>query len=121
MKLLTHTRRPDISFSCRGIIRLTARLVTSLSLKPGDSINIDVVNGEYLLYAIRNTDNIGRHEAQCYPSKKGYRNYCANSVHLCRAILASTGVSGDKVSYMVGLAFIRDNITYVPIITQRPL
>lgn len=121
-KLLEHTRRPDISF-CRkrGTIRITARVARVLTLRPGDAINISVSNGEYLLHAIHLVNNIGRHEAQCYPSKKGSNNYCAYSVRLSRSLLDAVNVKADKVAYMVGQAFERDNITYVPIITQHQL
>ncbi len=121
IKLLEHTRRPDISFSRKGTIRITARVARVLSLRPGDAINIAVCNGEYLLHATHFANNIGRHEAQCYPTKKGSENYSANSVRLCRALLDSVGVTADKVAYMVGEAFVRDNTTYVPIITRHPL
>lgn len=122
IKLLEHTRRPDISFSRkRGTIRITAKVARVLALRPGDSINIAVSNGEYLLHAVHLVNNFGRHEAQCYPTKKGSHNYCANSVRLCRSLLDSVGIKADKVAYMVGEAFKRGDIIYAPIITHRPL
>lgn len=119
IKLLEHTRRPDISFYRNGTIRITTRLARTLSIQPGDALNIAIVNGEYLLYATHNC--IGRHEAQCHPSKKGGENYCANSVRLCRAFFNSIGSSANKVAYMVGEAFLKNNTLYVPIITRFPL
>ncbi len=121
IKLLEHSRRPDISFSCNGLIRITARVARMLSLRPGDTINIAVNDGEYLLCATHLVNNIGRHEARCYLAKKGSANYCANSVRLCRSLLDSVGVLENKVSYMVGKAFERGNTIYVPIITRHPL
>lgn len=122
IKLLEHTRRPDISFSRkRGLIRITAKVARILALRPGDSINIAVSNREYLLHAVHRVNNIGRHEAQCYPTKKGSDNYCAYSVRLCRALLDSVGVKDDSVAYMVGEAFVRGDTIYIPIITQLPL
>lgn len=121
IKLLEHTRRPDITFSRNGTIRITANVARALSLRPGDSINIAVSNGEFLLYATHFTNNIGRHEAQCHPTKKGSNNYCANSVRLCRALLDAVGVSAGRVSYMTGVAINMNGITYVPIITLNPL
>lgn len=120
-KLLEHTRRPDISFSRNGIIRITARVAHILSLHPGDAINIAICNGEYLLHTTHLAGNIGRHQAQCHPTKKGSGNYCANSVRLCRALLDAVGVKADKAAYTIGQAFERDNTTYVPIITRHPL
>lgn len=122
IKLLEHTRRPDISFSRkRGTIRITAKVARVLALRPGDSINIAVSNGEYLLHAVHCVNNFGRHEAQCYPTKKGSDNYCAYSVRLCRSLFDSVGIKADKVAYMVGEAFVRGETTYIPIITQLPL
>lgn len=121
INLLSHTRRPDISFSRNGAIRITAHLARILSLRPGDAVNIAVSGGEYLLHATRFNDNIGRHEAQCYPTKKGSANYCANSVRLCRALLGAVGVNAAKVSFMIGEAFERGGTIYAPIITSLPI
>ena len=119
--LLEHTRRPDISFSRKGTIRITARVARVLSLRPGDAINIAVNREEYLLHAIRHIRHIGRTEAQCYPTKQGSENYCANSARLCRALLDSVGVVTDKAAFNVGEAFERDGTLYLPIITRNPL
>lgn len=121
IKLLEHTRRPDVSFSRNGTIRITARVARVLSLCPGDALNIAITNGEFLLHAVHIGNTFSRHEAQCYPSKRGSENYCANSVRLCRALLDSVGVTADKASFMVGEAFMRGETMYAPIITQLPL
>ena len=121
IKLLENTRRPDITFCRNGTIRITANVARALSLRPGDSINIAVSNGEYLLYAIHPSNKIGRHEARCYPTKKGGYNYGAKSVRLCRTFLDKLGFSGESASYMVGEAIEISNTIYVPIITLRPL
>lgn len=120
-KLLEHTRRPDISFSRNGIIRITARLAHILSINPGDTINISLSNNECLLHAAHIQNPIGRHKACCYPTKKGSVNYCANSVHLCRALLDFAKVSAAKAAFMTGQPFTCDNTIYVPIITLKPL
>ncbi len=124
IKLLEHIRRSDITFCRNGRIYITARVARLLSLRPGDALNIAVSNGEYLLHAIHLHNAIGRHEAQCFPTKKGKRrsnNLRANSVRLCRALLNSVGVTADRASYMIGEAFEQDSVTYVPIITLHPL
>lgn len=122
IKLLEHTRRPDITFCRNGRIYITARVARLLSLRPGDALNIAVSNGEYLLHAIHLHNAIGRHEAQCFPTKKGRgNNLSANSVRLCRALLNSVGVTAARASYMIGEAFVQDSVTYVPIITLHPL
>lgn len=120
-KLLEHTRRSDVSFSRNGTIRITARVARAIHLCPGDALNIAVANGEFLLHAIHIANTFSRHEAQCYPSKKGSGNYCANSVRLCRSLLDTVGIPEPKASFMVGEAFQRENTTYVPIITAHPL
>lgn len=119
IKLLEHTRRPDISFNRNGTIRITARLARALSLRPGDALNIAILNDEYLLYANRNC--IGRHEAQCYPSKKGGANYCANSVRLCRSLFLALNIPTEKAAFTVGEAFEQHNTLYIPIITRFQL
>lgn len=120
-KLLEQTRRPDITFQLNGIIRITARVARILSLRPGDAINIIVTDGEYLLYAVHHDNLIGRYEAQCYRSKRGGENYCANSVSLCRSMLSIVGSRNNRVSFMVGESTERSGVVYVPIITFKPL
>lgn len=122
IKLLEHTRRPDISFHRNGTIRIASRVARILSLRPGDAINIAVNDGEYLLYAVRYQNTNYRYEAQCYRSKRGGgENYCANSVRLCRALFNSVGVKSARVSYMAGEAVDKNGVKYVPIITLHPL
>ena len=121
IKLLEHTRRPDITFCRNGRILITARVARLLSLRPGDSLNVAYINREYLIYAVHRENNIGRHVAQCYPTKKHSRNYCANSVELCRSILSIANVTTDRVSLMAGEPVNLNDTVYIPIITQCPL
>ncbi len=121
IKLLQRTRRPDITFSRNGRISITARVVRLLSLQPGDSINIAFHLGECYLLASRHESSIGRHIAQCYPSKKGSRNYCANSVTLCRLLLDNCNIQQDRAAFAVGKAETRNGVTCLPIIYNRPL
>lgn len=120
IKLLEHTRRPDISFNRNGTIRITARVVRLLCLRPGDSINIAVSGGEYLLHAIHH-NGLGRHVAQCYPTKRGSNNLCARSVALCRSLLDLAGITSNSASFIVGEKIERAGNIYVPIITRYPL
>lgn len=121
IKLLQRTRRPDITFCRNGRISITARVVRLLSLQPGDSINIAFHLGECYLLASRHTDAIGRHIAQCYPTKKGSRNYCANSVTLARLMLDNCKVQGERASFMVGKEEMRNGEVCLPIIYKMPL
>ena len=121
IKLLQRTRRPDITFCRNGRISITARVVRLLSLQPGDSINIAFHLGECYLLVSRHTGTVGRHIAQCYPTKKGSRNYCANSVLLARLMLDNCKISEHRASFMVGKEEMRDGDVCVPIIFKNPL
>lgn len=120
IKLLERTRRPDITFCRNGRISITARVVRLLSLQPGDSINIAFHLGECYLLAARHDNAIGRHIAQCYPTKKGSRNYCANSVMLARLMLDNCNIKEQRASFMVGKQETRDGDVCVPIIFKNP-
>lgn len=144
VSLIKNTRKPDITFFRDGRILITARIVRILALLPGDAINIAVHNyeipyqreqrqaclgsaecslnftkSEYLLYAIHNP--VGRHEAQCYPTKRGSHNFCANSIRLSRALLDACNIPDQKASFMMGEGVVIQNETYCPIITRKPL
>ena len=118
-KLLTHTRRPDITFYRKGRILITSRAARLLSIDQGDVINILVEDGEYLLFSQKNV--FGRHEARCHPSKKGGRTFVANSARLCRAMLETCNATGDRVSLMIGEPTVRGGVTYLPVITSHLL
>lgn len=120
-KLIPHTRRPDISFHRNGTIRLSSRIVRILSISPGDSINIALSDGEYLLHAIRHPPQSGRFEAQCRASKRGGRNLCANSVRLCSLLMQAIGCHADKIAFPVGQPTIINQTLYLPIITLNPI
>lgn len=121
-KLLENTRRPDVSFARSGTIRITARVARMLSLRHGDFLNIARQGSEFLLYASRFEPCIGRHEAQCHPSKNGSYNFCAHSARLCQALLDAVGITDHKASFMVGEPIqAKDNKIYIPIITRQIL
>ena len=121
IKLLERTRRPDITFSRNGLISITARVVRLLSLQPGDSINVAFHLGECYLLAVRHQNAIGRHVAQCHPTKKGSKNYCASSVILARLMLDNCGIKEQRASFMIGQAEKLDGETVLPIIFKHPL
>lgn len=123
IRLLSHTRRPDISFHRNGTIRIAARVVHALSISPGDTINIAVSGNEYLLYACAHsaTDTTVRFQARCYPTKRRSRNYRALSASLCRALLDSIGLSAQSAAFFTGEPLMRDGAVYLPIITLSPL
>ncbi|MCH5234480.1 MAG: AbrB/MazE/SpoVT family DNA-binding domain-containing protein [Muribaculaceae bacterium] len=117
--LLQFPRRPDITLYHFGRIIISARIVKALSLDPGDAINITIHEGEYLLYAIHQP--FGRHEAQCYPSKRGSHNFCANSVRLSRALLNAAKVQTLRASFLAGDLLTINDKKYIPIITAHPI
>lgn len=121
IKLLERTRRPDITFARNGRISITAKVVHQLSLQPGDSINVAFRNGEYYLFAARHANAVGRHIAQCYPTKKGSRNFCANSVDLSRLMLDLCNIRAQRASFIVGKCETTDGKVYLPIIYKMPL
>ena len=121
IKLLERTRRPDITVCRNGRISITARVARLLSLQPGDSINIAFHLDECYLLAARHADAIGRHIAQCHPTKKGSHNYCANSVLLARLLLDYCGIHAQRASFMVGKEETRNGEVYLPIIYKMPL
>lgn len=126
IKLLEHTRRPDISFHHNGTIRISARVACALSLQSGDAVNIAVSGesssrAEYLLHAVHRNAHLGRCHAQCYPTRPGSRNFRANSVQLCRSLFAAVGIAAGSVAFMTGEAVTKGDVVYIPIITRSPI
>lgn len=119
--LLQHTRRPDISFSRNGAIRIRARVARMLDLRPGDSVNIDHVGPEYYLHKAETADSFGGYHARCHPTKQGSRNFIAYSFQLVAALFDSVGLDADEASFFVGRPCECAGIVCVPIITRRPL
>lgn len=102
--ILGNTRRPDVTFYRSGRIDITSRVAKILNLGDGDVVNIDKQNGEWLLFVkLRNSFVIGTHEARCYASKKGSRNYRAYSKRLCDAVLVECGET-EKARLAMGEA-----------------
>ena len=87
------TRRSDVQFRADGQINLSAHVTQSLSLCPGDVIDIAVDENdgveEYYLYAAhRRSDVRGRHIGACRSVNKGGTRYLrVNNVRLCRYVL----------------------------------
>lgn len=119
-KIISTTRRPDITFSDNGVIHITARVARILHLTEDSCINIAKEKGEYLLFAENYTAMIGNHIARCYPVNTGGRYFRANSVKLCRAVLKACGVL-KKAALMCGEAISINGKTYIPIITGTTL
>lgn len=119
INLLQHTRRPDIHFNRNGKIRLSAKITRTLSLQSGDSISIAFHNNEFLLHAMHHSTT--NHLATCRPSKRGSRNFIANSTALVKALFNAAGINTQTAAFPVGDPVHINGKSYLPIITKHPL
>lgn len=119
--LLELPRRPDITFSRRGLITISAGVAKTLGIQPGDAINVAVDNGDFLLFVAAGADCRGRRPATCYPVNKGCRHFRANSVALCRAMFDACGISAKKISFFTGECVVNPPRKFIQIITRNPL
>ena len=92
--ILGNTRRADISFYSSGKIDITSRIANALGMVDGDVIDIMMWKGEFYLYvSLHASDICGRHEAQCFPSKRVGRQFRTWCRRLCSAIISECGVN----------------------------
>lgn len=120
--LLIHSRRPDVSFTRSGLIRISARVAHLLALRPADAVNISRSGSEFLLRVVRRESFIGRMEATCYPSNKHSGHFCAHSARLCNALLDAACIPGHKGVFICGAPVLNHiNDVSIPIITKHPL
>lgn len=100
--ILGNTRRADISFYSSGKIDITSRIANALGMVDGDVIDIMMWKGEFYLYvSVHASDICGRHEAQCFPSKRGGRHFRTWCRRLCSAILSECSET-TRVSLAAG-------------------
>ncbi len=100
--ILGNTRRADISFYSSGKIDITSRIANALGMVDGDVIDIMTGKGEFYLYvSVHAFDICGRHEAQCFPSKRGGRHFRTWCRRLCSAILSECSET-TRVSLAAG-------------------
>lgn len=119
-KIISTTRRPDITFHASGEIYITARVARILRLNGDSCLNVAIENGEYLLFAEHYENMIGNHTGRCYPVNAGSRYFRANSVKLCRAILDVCGMS-RRAALMCGEPIYINGKPHLPIITAIAL
>ena len=119
-KILSTTRRPDITFHDSGEIYITSRVARILQLTEKSCLNVAIENGEYLLFAEHYEGMIGNHTGRCYPVNSGSQYYRANSVKLCRAMLNACGVSG-RAALMCGETISLNGKPNLTIITRTTL
>ena len=92
VSLLGSSRRPDISFYASGRIDITSHVARLLGIASGDVIDVGMEKGEYFFYVrAKGAGTMGRHEAQCWQTKKGSKNYRAYSKRLCKAVMQLSG------------------------------
>ena len=121
---LEKSRKADISFHKNGKIDITARVVHLLSIQDGDVIDVGVENSECFLYVRHKGRNcMGRHEAQCSPTKRNSYNFRAYSVRLCRAMMNFAECSDtDKTLHLAcGEKIEKGNQNYLTLIFRNKL
>lgn len=117
--LLGYSRRPDISFHRNGRIDITARVAHKLNLQAGDVIDVAFDRVEFYLYVRQKGTAIkGRHEAQCWPTKRGSHNFRAHSSRLCRNVLALSGAT-DVARLPIGELEQRNGLPAVILIVKN--
>lgn len=118
--ILGNTRRADISFHASGKIDITSRIVNALGINQGDVIDIMTANGEFYLYVSAHAADIcGRHEAQCYPSKRGGRHFRTYCHRLCSAILSQHPTHTSRLRFAAGEAVEVHGRKAITIITRN--
>lgn len=94
------TRKPDITFRRNGQIDITAAVVKSLGIEPGDSLDI-VANDFECAVTVVHHSVAGSFQAKCIPTKRGYKNMRSNSKKLCDFICNRFGA--DRVPLSTGM------------------
>ncbi len=114
--ILGSTRKADITFHPNGKIDITSRIVKALDIRAGDVIDIMKGGGEfYLFVSSRSSDNCGRHQAVCYPSKRGAHHFRTYSIALTIAIIPA---SSRAVGFPAGEVVEVNGHRAIPIITK---
>lgn len=122
IRILEHTRRPDITFYRSGRILISARIVILLGLSSGDCVNIASDRGELLIFPVHLPDGCdGRYAARCKPTNKGSRTFFANSVKICSAMLQYAPPQASRIAFPCGQPLYVNDIVHIPIITKLPL
>lgn len=122
MKSVLHnSRKHDISFHPSGKIDISARVARSLSLAPGDVIDIAHESGElYLCVRLRSGSYVGRHEGRVWATAHGKGTFRTWSKAMTTAVLNAAGVSA-ALRCPCGMEFERDNKKYITIIYRSSL
>lgn len=121
--ILSHNRRPDLTFHKSGRIDISSRVVGLLILHPGDVISIAKERDGFFLYIVARQEEIPAHfsySGRCFSANKSASSLRTQSCRLCNEILRASRREnvvklpvGDVVETSIGRA--------VPIITQNAL
>lgn len=120
--ILGNTRRHDISMFSNGRIDITSGIANALGIREGDVIDIMHGDGEFYIYVAvtASSTSCGRHQARCYPSKRGARHFRAYSRRLCAAMLQECRCS-KRVDLAAGATVCINGHTAMHLITRRPI
>lgn len=121
--ILPNSRKHDISFHSSGKIDISAHIARSLSLAPGDVIDIVCESGELYLYVkLRAANYAGRHDGRVWATAHGKGNgtFRTWSKAMTTAVLKFAGASG-LLRCPCGMQFERDNKKYITIIYRCSL
>lgn len=100
--ILGNTRKADITFHRSGRISISAHVSKSLSLSPGDVIDIMEDTIETYLYVKHRAPVIGKHQGMVFRSNKHGHHHVASSVALCRYIMSKCAAVTDNVCLCCG-------------------
>ncbi len=119
--ILSNSRKHDISFHASGKIDISARIARSLSLAPGDVIDIVHESGElYLCVRLRAGDYAGRHDGTVSATAHGKGTFRTWSKAIATAVLKWAGAYG-LLRCPCGMEFERENKKYITIIYRCSL
>lgn len=121
--LLSHSRKPDITFHRNGRIDISARIAHKLSLAKGDVIDVTVAENELMLFVkYKGTERIGRHEATVYPTSAGRGTFRTWSKAFVNSMMRIAQVSqADSLKLPCGKEVVRGEHIYIPIIFRNIL
>ena len=119
--ILPNSRKHDISFHASGKIDISAHVARSLSLAPGDVIDIAQESGEWYLYVkLRSGHYAGRHEGRVCATAHGKGTFRTWSKAIATAVLKWAGANG-LLRCPCGMEFERENKKYITIIYRCSL
>lgn len=120
--ILPNSRKHDISFHASGKIDISAHVARSLSLAPGDVIDIVCGPGElYLCVKLRAGNYASRHDGRVWATAHGKKGtFRTWSKAMTTAVLRRAGASG-LLRCPCGMEFERNNVKYITILYRCSL